>query len=268
MKNEKCLKSIIIEKFEDECLIKKEDVVIDESRITICINGTKAISLMCIPKEQDVFAIGFLISENIIETINDIHSIEVSEDGLHVTIQAKINECSLENLHKEKTLLSGCGGGVTGNVTTNLESSSNRISMSVAPKTIFAEIKKFYDNSELYLLTGCVHQAMIFLPNETKITAEDIGLHNAVDKVLGKCQQIALDTSISVLFLSGRLSSEMVVKAVMHKIPVVVSRTAPTSLGVQIADTYGVTLIGFARGQKMNIYTHAERIDRNNLKNI
>jgi FdhD protein len=85
---------------------------------------------------------------------------------------------------------------------------------------------------------------------------------------LGKCQQMALDTSISVLFLSGRLSSEMVVKAVMHKIPVVVSRTAPTSLGVQIADTYGVTLIGFARGQKMNIYTHAERIDRNNLKNI
>lgn len=261
MENEKYLKKIVIEKFLDDELIEKEDVVIDESRINIFLNGEKAISMMCIPKDQDAHAIGFLMSEDVIENIADIQSINVSEDGLIVEVNAKINENSLANLYKEKTLVSGCGGGVTGNIASNVEVPFNQVAMKVKPQTILEEIKKFYDDSELYMLTGCVHKAMIYLLDGTTITAEDIGRHNAIDKVMGKCKLKGLDTSKSILFVSGRLSSEMVVKAVMHKIPVVVSRTAPTFLGVQTANTHGVTLIGFARGRKMNIYTHSGRID-------
>jgi FdhD protein len=102
---------------------------------------------------------------------------------------------------------------------------------------------------------------MIYLLDGTTITAEDIGRHNAIDKVVGKCKLQELDTTKSILFVSGRLSSEMVTKAVMHKIPIVVSRTAPTYLGVQTAHNHGLTLIGFARGKKMNLYTHSGRID-------
>ena len=167
----------------------------------------------------------------------------------------------LQNLYKEKTLTSGCGGGVTGNVAGNVEVPFNQIEMHVNPQTILDEIKIFYDESELYLLTGCVHKAMLYLEDGTTVAAEDIGRHNAIDKVVGKCKLQNLDTSKSVLFVSGRLSSEMVVKAVMHKIPIVVSRTAPTHLGVTTAHTHGITLIGFARGRKMNIYTHSGRIE-------
>ena len=261
MNNDKYLKKIIIDKVINGELVEKEDVVIDESRINIFLNGEKTISMMCIPKDQDAHAIGFLMSENVISGVDDIINIEIKNEGLDVYVNANINEDSLKNLYKEKTLTSGCGGGVTGNIAGSVEVPFNQVSMSVTPLTISTEVKKFYDDSELYMLTGCVHKAMIYLEDGTTVTAEDIGRHNAIDKVIGKCKLDKLDTTKSVLFVSGRLSSEMVVKAVMHHIPIVVSRTAPTHLGVTTANKHGITLIGFARGKKMNIYTHVGRID-------
>ncbi len=260
MDNSKYLKKIIIDKVSGGEFIEKEDVVIDESRISIYLNGEKTISMMCIPKNQEAHAVGFLMSENVISSIEDIKSMEVKEDGLEVYIEATVDADMLQNLYKEKTLTSGCGGGITGNIAGSVEVPFNQVSMKVKPETISSEVKKFYEDSELYLLTGCVHKAMLYLEDKSTVTAEDIGRHNAIDKVVGLCKLQGLDTTKSVLFVSGRLSSEMVVKAVMHKIPIVVSRTAPTHLGVKTAHTHGITLIGFARGKKMNIYTHAGRI--------
>ena len=261
MGNEKYLKKIIIDKVSGGEFIEKEDVVIDESRINIFLNGEKTISMMCIPKNQEAHAIGFLMSENVISDVKDIKNIEIKEDGLEVYIEAEVDEDMLQNLYKEKTLTSGCGGGVTGNIAGNVEVPFNQVAMKVKPETISTEVKKFYEDSELYMLTGCVHKAMLYLEDESTVTAEDIGRHNAIDKVVGKCKLQGIDTTKAVLFVSGRLSSEMVVKAVMHKIAIIVSRTAPTHLGVKTAHTHGITLIGFARGRKMNIYTHAGRID-------
>ncbi len=261
MENSKYLKTVIIDKLIENEATQVEDVTIDESRLNLFLNGEKAISMMCIPKDQDAHAIGFLMSENVISSIDDIRELKVSEDGLRVDVIATINEDSLEHLYTEKTLVSGCGGGVTGNVEGGVEIPFNQTAFKVKPETISSEIKIFYHESELYNLTGCVHKAMIYLLDGNTITAEDIGRHNAIDKVVGKCKLQGLDTTKSILFVSGRLSSEMVTKAVMHKIPIIISRTAPTYLGVQTAHKHGVTLIGFARGKKMNIYTHAGRID-------
>jgi FdhD protein len=261
--NTKYLRTVVIDKLIENEAQEFEDVTIEEARLNLFLNGEKAISMMTIPKDQDAHAIGFLMSENVISSIDDVEMIEVSEDGLRVDVKAKIDENSLQNLYKEKTLVSGCGGGVTGNVAGSLEIPFNKTAFKVAPNTIYTEVKKFYQDSELYNLTGCVHKAMIYLLDGTTVTAEDIGRHNAIDKVMGKCKMERLDTTKSVLFVSGRLSSEMVVKAVMHKIPIVVSRTAPTYLGVKTAHDHGLTLIGFARGRKMNIYTHQGRISEN-----
>jgi len=217
--------------------------------------------MMCIPKDQDAHAIGYLMSENVISSYKDIEEVTISEDGLRVDVRANINEDSIQNLFKEKTLTSGCGGGVTGNVAGFLEIPFNQSAFKVKAQTILDEVKIFYKDSELYNLTGCVHKAMIYLLDGTTVTAEDIGRHNAIDKAIGKCMMQGLDTTKSVLFVSGRLSSEMVTKAVMHAIPMIVSRTAPTYLGVQTAQKHGITMIGFARGKKMNMYTHQGRID-------
>jgi len=261
MDNAKYLKTVVIDKLIENEATEFEDVTIDESRLNLFLNGEKTISMMCIPKDQDAHAVGFLMSENVIKDISDIEELKISDDGLRVDVKAKIDEDSLQNLYKEKTLVSGCGGGVTGNDEGSLEIPFNQTAFTVTPATISSEIKIFYRESELYNLTGCVHKAMIYLLDGSTITAEDIGRHNAIDKVVGKCKLQGLDTTKSMLFVSGRLSSEMVTKAVMHRIPIIVSRTAPTYLGVQVAHKHGITMIGFARGKKMNLYTHQGRID-------
>ncbi|WP_321778573.1 formate dehydrogenase accessory sulfurtransferase FdhD [Sulfurimonas sp.] len=260
MPNSKYLKTIIIDRVNGDEITEVEDVTIEEARLTVYLNDEKIISMMCIPKDQIAHTIGFLMSENVISNVDDIQDIKLSEDGLRVDIQAAVDTDSLQNLYKEKTLVSGCGGGITGNVAGDLEIPFNQTSFVISPQTISSEVKKFYADSELYKLTGCVHKAMLFLEDKSVVTAEDIGRHNAIDKVVGKCKICKLDTTKSVLFVSGRLSSEMVVKAVMHRIPIIVSRTAPTYLGVQTANIHGITLIGFARGKRMNIYTHQGRI--------
>ncbi|WP_321315244.1 formate dehydrogenase accessory sulfurtransferase FdhD [Halarcobacter sp.] len=260
MENRNYLKKVIIDKVNGDDIAEVEDITIEESRLNIFLNGEKAISMMCIPIDQKAHAIGFLMSENVISSIDDVDDITISEDGLRVDIKAAVDEDSLTNLYKEKTLVSGCGGGVTGNIAGQVQIPFNQTRFVISPEVISSEIKQFYQDSELYMLTGCVHKAMLYLEDGTTVTAEDIGRHNAIDKVVGKCKLKGLDTTKSVLFVSGRLSSEMVVKAVMHKVPIVVSRTAPTHLGVTTAHKHGLTLIGFARGKKMNIYTHSGRV--------
>ncbi len=104
MDNSKYLKQIIIDKYSAGELIEKEDVVIDESRINIYLNGEKTISMMCIPKNQEAHAVGFLMSENVISDVKDIKNIDIKEDGLEVRITADVDENMLQNLYKEKLL--------------------------------------------------------------------------------------------------------------------------------------------------------------------
>ncbi len=261
MKNPSYLKTVIINKVSGDTCIQVEDLTIEEARLNVFLNGEKVISMMSIPVDQDALALGFLMSENVIDDIDDVEEIKIDENGLNIHIKAKINKDSLQNLYKEKTLTSGCGGGITGTANGKIHVPFNKTFFKVSSYLILDEIKKFYQESELYNLTGCVHKAMVYLLDGSTITAEDIGRHNAIDKAIGKCNLKKLDTKKSILFVSGRLSSEMVTKAIMHKIPIVVSRTAPTYLGVQTAHKHGITLIGFARGRKMNIYTHQGRIN-------
>ncbi|MFA5354056.1 MAG: formate dehydrogenase accessory sulfurtransferase FdhD, partial [Thermodesulfovibrionales bacterium] len=119
---------------------------------------------------------------------------------------------------------------------------------------------QFQDASELYKVTGCVHSAALSDGKEILCLAEDIGRHNAVDKVIGYALSEGIPFEGKIMLASGRLSSEIVSKCARWGIPVVASRTSPTSLAVEIAEKYGVTVTGFIRAERMNVYTHPERI--------
>lgn len=254
------IKQIEIVRFEDGERVEKDDVVILESRVNFFLNGEKIISTMCIPQNQEAHMVGFLLSEGVIDGIEDVKSIEVDESGLAVRMEARINEGNLKNLYKEKTLVSGCGGGVTGNVENAVEVDFNTSALKVKGGWVLSHVRRFYQESELYLQTGCVHKAMLLFSDDSSLVSEDIGRHNAIDKVCGMARMQGKDPNEGILIVSGRLSSEMVTKAVMHHIPIVISRTAPTFLGVQTAQKHGITLCGFARGKNMNLYTHISRI--------
>lgn len=237
----------------------RSDIVIKEERIAFFLNNQKLLSVMSIPKEQDCHIVGFLLSEGVIDSIEQVKSLEINDNGTSVYIEADIQEKKLDGLFKEKTLTSGCCVGVAGNMEENVVEKFVDTPYKVPYKKLFDLLKDFEKNSDLFDMTGCVHKAMLVLENNV-LMSEDIGRHNAIDKVMGKAAIDKIDTSNSVLFVSGRLSLEMVVKAVMHNIPIIISKAAATYMGVRAAQETGVTLIGFARGNKANIYTHSGRI--------
>ena len=253
-------KEIIIEKFYEDKIETLEDFVIKEDKIEFFLNGKKFLSVMSIALHQDAHIVGFLLSEAVINDFSDIQSINISEDGLKVEVIANVSDEGYANLFKEKTLTSGCCIGVTGNAEKVFDCAFINSDYKIKSKDILANMRLFNNSSKLFDNTGCVHKAELVLEDGTIYVAEDIGRHNAIDKVIGLATINKKDVKRSVLYATGRLSMEMVVKCVMHKIPIVVSKAAVTFQGIKSANEHGITLIGFARGTKMNVYTHSGRV--------
>lgn len=260
--SQEVLKKLIIEKvYRNGSVMIEEDEIIAEERIDFYLNGMKLLSVMGIAQDQDAHIVGFLMSEGVITHVEDIHSLRISDNGLSVYIDASVNEENIQNLFKEKTLTTGCCVGVTGNVEDKIVKEFNRSTVSYNVDMLFDEVDRFYGSSALFRQSGCVHKARLVLKEGEAIEAEDVGRHNAIDKVIGKARLSRADTQDAFLIVSGRLSMEMVVKCVMHGITMVISKAAPTRLGIKTAQLHGITLIGFAREGKMNLYTHSSRVD-------
>jgi FdhD protein len=238
------------------------DTLIREIKLDLFINDKKIAALMATPVDQKALAVGYMISENIIDNVKDIKNITLKDDGMRVDIVSKINEEAVDRLDSEGVVISGCGRSKTANINIEkIEAAVIKNDYHISSDQIHEEMNTFFQYCKLYEQTGCVHTAKLYLDDGQYFIAEDIAQHNTVDKVIGKAKLEGVETSNSVLMVSGRLSSEMVAKAVMHQIPIVVSRTASTCLGVKIAEKFGVTLVGFARENRMNACTHDRRID-------
>ena len=245
----------------DERLIC-EDTLVREIKLEIFVNDKKIGALMATPTDEQALAVGYLMSENIIAKTSDIQSIESKNDGMSVHIKAKIDEANLAKLNAEGVVISGCGRAHTANIDPEAIQASQIKSKAKFSKTqILKQMGEFYTQCDLYEKTGCVHTAKLFVDEKSFFIGEDIAQHNTIDKALGKARLAGVDLQDCFLMVSGRLSSEMVAKAVMHKIPVLVSRTAPTCLGVMIARKFNLTLCGFAREDKINIYSGEFRIN-------
>jgi FdhD protein len=121
-------------------------------------------------------------------------------------------------------------------------------------------MRDFQDRSEVFKNTGGVHAAALSSADGIELFSEDIGRHNAVDKVFGRCLLENIETKDKLLLVTGRISSEILLKVARRGIPALVSKSAPTDSGVKLAEKLGITLIGFVRGHRMNVYAHAERV--------
>ncbi len=132
--------------------------------------------------------------------------------------------------------------------------------MTVSASQIFALAKKFQLSSETYRSTGGVHSAALCNNTGILVFAEDIGRHNAIDKIFGRCLLDGIPTDDCMIITSGRIASEILLKVARRHIPLIISKSAPTELGVRLAGDFGITLIGFVRGKRMNVYTNDWRV--------
>ncbi len=238
------------------------DRVIVEYPLTIFLNDQEFVTLLCSPTKMDCLAVGFLRSEGLVMGADDLESVRVDEERGMVFVETRSKTDLVEKLYGKRTITSGCGKGtVFFNVLDSLQNKPVESSQKIAAGSLHNLMSELHENSLLYKTTGGVHIAALADPNQLLFCHEDIGRHNAVDKIVGECVLNNLPIDDKILLSSGRLTSEMVIKGAKLRFPFVVSRSAPTSLSVQLARELGITLVGFVRGRRMNIYSHEERID-------
>ncbi|MDV2988614.1 MAG: formate dehydrogenase accessory sulfurtransferase FdhD [Dehalogenimonas sp.] len=236
-----------------------EDEVVREAALTIFFNDTELVTMLCSPAEERYLAAGFLAAEGLIENAGDILSLTLDETrGIARVIARDRGEAG--RIWK-RFISSGCGRGATFYSAADVASPPVESSLTVRPGQIYRLMRAFQEQSEIFKSTGGVHAAALACGDTIELFSEDIGRHNAVDKVFGRCLLDNIATGDKMLLVSGRISSEILLKTARRRMPVLVSRSAPTDSGVKLAEKLGITLIGFVRGHRMNVYAHPERID-------
>ncbi|MFX1346137.1 MAG: formate dehydrogenase accessory sulfurtransferase FdhD [Promethearchaeota archaeon] len=251
-----------------------QDVVLIESPIDIYINSEPLANIICLPIDLKELAFGFLFSVGIINSVEDIKDIKISEVEnnifveLHNTVDFKIEDINMNPVSRVIDTTCGISSPWRKLIKNRLDEAKvkeklwSEDTIKIKSEIIFSAIKTMQLNTPLYRETGGCHGAAIFdFKGNLLAVKEDIGRHNAIDKVIG--EMLLKQHSFENVFLTstGRLTGDSVLKAVRAKIPIVASFSAAIESGIKLAFAYGITLIGFARGSRMNIYTHPERIE-------
>jgi len=238
-----------------------EDVVAREFLFTIILNNQELVTLLCTPKDLKYLAVGFLSSEGLIGNKEEIKKIILDDRRGVVRVETEDDKEIGADLLFKRLITSGCGRGAAFFSAADAANQAKVESqMKISAREVFALAKEFQHRSQVYRATGGVHSAALCDPKGILIFSEDIGRHNAIDKIFGECILKDIPTGDRIVITSGRVSSEVLLKTTKRNIPIVISKSAPTDLAVDLAVDLGITLIGFARGRRMNVYADGWRV--------
>ncbi|MCL1974993.1 MAG: formate dehydrogenase accessory sulfurtransferase FdhD [Firmicutes bacterium] len=252
------LEKVVIHKLYYDTLKKQEDLVIKEFKANLYVNGSHYISLMCLPQHLEELAVGFLFAEGVIGAYQDVQGIELLYAG---DINISLRNGKELSPASNRTLVSGFGQGSVNDDFFKYENLPKVLSkITTSPNEVVKMTTLFNKRSELFRQTGAVHSASLILSNGKNLFYEDIGRHNALDKIIGKALITGLSLEESVLITSGRISSEMLLKTARAGIPILISVSAPTDLAIDLAKKINLTLIGFSRDGGFNVYAGEGRV--------
>lgn len=250
-----------------------QDIILIEQSIDIFLNSESLVNIICLPKDLRQLTFGFLYSIGIINSIDEVKILKVAElennifVELNETINFKIEDFSMNPISRVIDTTCGISSPWRKLIKSRLDEAKvkDRLwlkDLRIKSDIILLAIKKMQSETLLYRETGGCHGAAIFDFNGNLLSVkEDIGRHNAIDKVIGDMLIKHVNFENTFLITTGRLTGDSVLKAIRANIPIVASISAPIESGVKLAFAYGITLIGFARGKRMNIYTHPDRIE-------
>jgi FdhD protein len=240
-----------------------EKMTAREFPLTITLDNQELVTLLCSPTNLKYLAIGFLFSEGLLKDKEEIKKIIVDDGKGVVWVETKGDKGVDSELLFKRFITSGCGRGASFYSTADVQNQAKIESqIKISPEEVFALAKDFQGRSPLYRATHGVHSAALCDTKSILLFSEDIGRHNAIDKIFGECILNDVPTNDRIIITSGRISSEMLLKVTKRSIPIIISIAAPTNLGVRLAADLGVTLIGSVRGKRMNVYTNDWRISR------
>jgi FdhD protein len=223
--------------------------VVREQPLTVYVNGERFLTLLCSPFQLEPLVLGYLWMEKVIAGLDEVTGLHISEvDG-----RAEVTLAHPVTLPTERILTSGCGGGITFRIDPRL---FPRIAsaLRVRPADLGDRMHDLLREAVHYHASRGIHGAALADPDRILLVAEDVGRHNAVDKLKGLALQGGLATTDRILLSTGRVSSEMLLKAARMGVPVVASRTSPTEMAVALAEQLGVTVVGYLRGDSLNLY--------------
>jgi FdhD protein len=223
--------------------------VVREQPLTVYVNGERFLTLLCSPFQLEPLVLGYLWMEKVIASLDDVTRLQISEvDGrADVTLRQPVS------LPTERILTSGCGGGITFRIDPRLFPRITS-SLRVSPAELGARMHDLLREAVHYHASRGIHGAALADRDRVLLVAEDVGRHNAVDKLMGLALQRGIATTDRILLSTGRVSSEMLLKAARMSVPIVASRTSPTEMAVALAEQLGVTVVGYLRGESLNLY--------------
>jgi FdhD protein len=250
-----------IQRYTNNSVEAMEDIVIKEAPITITFNNQELVTLLCSPIDLKYLAVGYLFSEGLLSDKNELKKVSVDDQKGIVRVETVSDTQMESDIPFKRLITSGCGRGASlyslADAQTVAEVTSD---IKITPHEVFVLVKQFQNKSLIFKETGGVHSAALCNKDEILNFKVDIGRHNAIDKIIGQCVLSDISMSDHIILTSGRISSEILLKVLKRNIPILISRSAPTSVGVKLAIDLGITLVGFVRGTRMNVYSHSWRI--------
>jgi FdhD protein len=234
--------------------------VVTERPLTLFLNAREIVTMMTIGDRPDLLAVGYLLNQNMLRADDEITAIEYEEDISTVVVRTRA-QTDFEDKLKKKIQTSGCAQGTAFG---DLMEEFDRVTLSPSAKVktswLYQLTKKINTEPSLYLKAGAIHGCVLAREDKPLLYMEDVGRHNAVDKIAGYMFLNRIEPEDKIFYTTGRLTSEMVIKTVKMRIPVLVSRSGFTAWGVELARKAGLTLIGRARGKRFVALAGLERI--------
>ncbi|RED64656.1 formate dehydrogenase accessory sulfurtransferase FdhD [Cohnella lupini] len=256
--------SRVLIRYEDGSIRKVADKLATERPITIVVNGEEFATLVCTPGYVEDMAVGYLASEGVLEDVGNLA--DIGYDDRTGMVYAEIGSVSawIKESGSKRYLSSCCGKSrpsfvFYGDARTTRPVDSRDVSLSY--DTCIRMMTEMQEQSGLFRQTGGVHNAALFSREGTLLlTRMDIGRHNALDKLYGYSLRNGVKTEETVLAFSGRVSSEVLLKAAKMRCEILLSKSAATDLAIELAEQLGITVVGFIRNRSLNVYSHPERI--------
>jgi len=234
------------------------DLVARETIFTILLNKKKLVTLNCSPGKYKFLGLGFLYASGILQKKEDIISLDINEKQGLMDIKIKGVSLSPEDIINSNLWMGSYQQPEEQEETPISIDSSLKISSSL----VYSLISEMQERANFFKLTGGVHScALVDKQGSIILFSEDISRYNTIDKILGEAFANDITTEDKIILTSCRITSGILRKIIIGKLSIVISRAAPTDLAINLAKKVGITLVGFVRGERMNIYTHPQRIE-------